>query len=161
MTSIEGVGTFGERVKASLIEDGVTTPVSIGYLGNSVMELDGLQEELPRLLKLDWAKRSATLSMDGKELENTAREQFDFYKLLDPRLIRKSRVIRVASVEGFERKEARVVLLEHDTSDLDLPSDLVTFLGENKRTVRRVSFLVYDGGIRYMSQFDLPPRIAS
>lgn len=149
-------GTF----QALLFEDGRATTVKLRYHGLSKMDIQGLLEDLPPYIKIDW-REGAFYSNDDKSYKKADSREFDFFKLLDPRLILNYKIFEVIRTRNTPEIKGRLVLGSYDTTAMDLPSDLVDWFKSNRQSTRPVIFVIDDQPmIRLMSQPDIPPSRA-
>jgi hypothetical protein len=143
-----------------LFEDGIKTPAELHYEGHSKLDIRGLLEELPPFLRIDWHK-GVFYSTDGKSYQETNAREFDFYKLLDPRLVLNYKALEITGRRDVPRLKIRLVFARYDAASLDLPADLIDWLKENDQSTRPVVFVMDDRPmIRVMSQPDIPPSRA-
>jgi len=149
-----------DAFEAWLFEDGIRTPVEVHYQGRSKLEIRGLLEELPPFLRIDWHE-GAFYSIDGKSYEKASVREFDFYKLLDPRIVLTNKTLEITRTRNVHSIKSRLVLARYDAAFMDLPSELIDWLKEKGQSIRPVVFAVDDRPmIRLMSQPDIPPSRA-
>jgi len=161
MTNIDELcRSIPDAFEGWLFEDGIRTTVEVHYQGRSALEIRGLLEELPPYLRIDWHE-GASYSTDGKSYEKASAREFDFYKLLDPRIILTTKTFKITGTRDVHSIKSRLVLARYDAAYMDLPSELIEWLKENDQSIRPVVFAVDDQRmIRLMSQPDIPPSPA-
>jgi len=149
-----------DTFEAWLFEDGIKTPVELHYRGDSRLDIRGLLEELPPYLRIDW-HGGVTYSTDGKSYQEADAREFDFYKLLDPRLLFNYKALEIVRAQELHGIKSRLVSARYNTAFMDLPPDLIDWLKEKDQLTRPVVFVI-DGRpmIRVMSQPDIPPSRA-
>jgi hypothetical protein len=150
-------GNFDGR----LLENGVLTTTRISYHSELGFKVEGLLEELPPSLSLRWGPQLQPLpnGFPHNDAENLA--EFDFFKMLDPRIVFSRQLnegLEVTSSETNPHGRGGIFVASYKVRDLGVPNHLVEWLekfGESRRPV----VLVADGNnmIRAMSQMDIPP----
>lgn len=149
-----------DAFEAWLFEDGIKTPVELHYKGHSRLDIRGLLEELPPYLRIDWHE-GVSYSTDGKSYQEANAREFDFYKLLDPRLVLNYKALEVIRAQEVNGIKSRLVFARYDAAFMDLPPDLIDWLKEKDQLTRPVVFVIDDRPmIRVMSQPDIPPSRA-
>jgi hypothetical protein len=152
--------SLSDRFEGWLFEDGIKTPVNLHYQALSKLDIQGLLEELPPYLRIDWHE-GTFYSNDGKSYYKIDGREFDFYKLLDPRFMLNDKTLEVTRIVDNSRTKSRLLLARYNIQSMDLPYDLIEWFKKNNQMVRPVVFVIDDRAIiRLMSQLDLPPSPA-
>jgi len=143
--------------EALLFEDGSATTVRLRYYDLFKMDIQGLLEELPPHVRIDWHE-GTYYSHDNKSYQRADAQEFDFFKLLDPRLILNYKVFEVTEAQKLPQIKGQLIFGRYNTLAMDLPSDLIDWFKNNRQTSRPVVFVMDDQPmIRLMSQPDIPP----
>jgi len=146
-----------EAFEALLFEDGNATTVRLRYHDLSKVNIQGLLEELPPYVRIDW-REETHYSHDDKLYHRADPQEFDFFKLLDPRLILNYKVLEVARTQELPQIKGQLILGRYNTLAMDLPANLIDWFKNNEQTSRPVIFVIDDRPmIRLMSQPDIPP----
>jgi len=161
MSKIEKLSeSIPEAFEALLFEDSKTTGVKLHYHSASQLDIEGLLEELPPYVKIDW-HGATSYSNDGKSYEKAPDREFDFFKLLDPRLMLNPKILEIIRIRDIPIIKGQLISGRYNVASMDLPSDLILWLKEKGQLTRSTVFMIDDQPmVRLMSQYDIPPSRA-